>query len=123
MDFETYASLIRNNRVKELQGQLIENLFRIDTQENLTRNTLLHVACQNGSKLGVKVCLRLGANLNIQNSKGYTPLHFAYMYGFTELGEYCISKGADDELRALDGRTCYECLAGLGTSLGTGMDV
>jgi ankyrin repeat protein len=113
MDFDALASLIRNGRTKELQGALEDShRFDVNVRQELTGNTLLHISCQNGSKLAVKACLRMGANLNAQNSKGYTPCHFAFLYGFKELAEYCISKGADDSLRSADGRTCYECLRG-----------
>ena len=38
------------------------------------------------------------------------PQAYCYSYGFTELGEYFISKGADDSVRNADGLTCYEGL-------------
>ena len=34
----------------------------------------------------------------------------AFGYGFDELGEYLISKGADDSLQNAHGLTCYEGL-------------
>jgi ankyrin repeat protein len=113
MDFDAFASLIRNGRTKDLQATL-EGARHLDInfRQEQTGNTLLHISCQNGSKLAVKACLRMGANVNVQNNKGFTPCHFAFLYGFKELAEYCISKGADDSLRAADGRTCYECLKG-----------
>lgn len=39
-----------------------------------------------------------------------TALHYAYSYGFESLGEYLISKGADDSITNADGLTCYEGL-------------
>jgi ankyrin repeat protein len=34
-----------------------------------------------------KVLLRGGANMNVQNNKGQTPLHFAFAFGYQELGQ------------------------------------
>ena len=40
--------------------------------------------------------------------KGNGPLHFAFGYGYDELGEYLLSKGADASLINEAGHTCYE---------------
>ena len=85
--------------------------FDINFQDSATKNTLLHICTQNGSKTMTKNCLRNGAFLNVQNSRGNTPLHFCYAYGYTELGDYLVSKGADDSLRNCDGLTPYEGLS------------
>jgi hypothetical protein len=44
------------------------------------------------------------------NLNGETVLHFAYAYGFDELGDYLKTKGADDSILNIDGLTCYEGL-------------
>ena len=74
-------------------------------------NTLLHIAAQNGNKRMVKLCMRRGSDLNAQNLNGQTPLHFAFAYGYSEVGNYMISKGGDDSIRNKDGLTCYEGLS------------
>lgn len=51
-----------------------------------------------------------GADLNKVNLNGETVLHFAYAYGFDELGDYLKTKGADDSILNIDGLTCYEGL-------------
>lgn len=53
---------------------------------------------------------RAGADLNKQNLNGETVLHFAYAYGFDDLGDYLKSKGADDTIVNIDGLTPYEGL-------------
>ena len=73
-------------------------------------NTLLSVAAQNGNKSIIKALLRRGAGLNTQNHKGQTALHFCFTYGYTDLGNYLISKGADDTIENLACLTCYEGL-------------
>ena len=46
-----------------------------------------------------------------QNIRGHTPLHFAYAYGYEELGEYLVKKGgADANIRNVYGLTCFEGL-------------
>ena len=51
-----------------------------------------------------------GAELNKQNINGQSCLHYAFGYGFEDLGEYLIEKGADDSLKNADNLTCYEGL-------------
>jgi ankyrin repeat protein len=48
-------------------------------------NTALMVACQSGSKKMIKVSLRFGANLNAQNFKGNTALHFCFAFNYIPL--------------------------------------
>ena len=43
-----------------------------------TGNTLLFVACQNGLKNAAKLVLRHGADLNLKNYSGNTPLHYCF---------------------------------------------
>ena len=57
-----------------------------------------------------KFCLRRGANVNQANLAGNTPLHYCFAYGFEKLGNYLISKGANDAKQNADGLTCYEGL-------------
>jgi ankyrin repeat protein len=73
--------------------------------------TLLHVAAQNGNRRIAKLCLRRGAAVNTQTFNGQTALHYAFGYGFEALGEYLISKGADDSITNAQGLTCYEGLS------------
>lgn len=75
-------------------------------------NTLLHVGCQNGLKRIVKLALRRGANINSQNNRGNTALHFCFAYGYGDsLGAYLISKGADTTVENDDGLVCYYGIA------------
>lgn len=111
MDFDELVSMVRNNRVAELEAffdSSDERSFSVNSVDPRTGNSLLLVACQNGNKRVVKMLLRRGAALNHRNNRGNSCLHFAYFFGFTELGEYLISKGADDSKRNSEGLTCYE---------------
>jgi hypothetical protein len=112
-DFRKLCSLCRHSKFSEAE-QLINQpdwAVPIDYQDD-QGNALIHIAAQNGSKRLVKLCLRRGASLNLQNLNGQTALHFAFGYGYTEVGDYLVSKGADDSIRNKDSLTCYEGLEG-----------
>jgi hypothetical protein len=72
-------------------------------------NTPLLIAAQNGHLKIVKMLLRSRAHINAQNHKGMSAMHFAFTFGYPELGAYLVSKGGDDALKNCDNRTCYEC--------------
>ncbi|KAG6622395.1 Acyl-CoA-binding protein [Phytophthora cinnamomi] len=78
--------------------------------KDATGNTLLSVACQNNNKRIAKLCLRRGADINTQNLNGQSLLHYCHEYGFHDLMEYLMEKGAKDDLLNADGLTCYEGL-------------
>lgn len=66
-------------------------------------NTLLAVATQNNRKRIVKAGVRAGVPLDAQNAQGQTAMHFAYAYGYVELAEYLIHKGANPMLANVHG--------------------
>lgn len=110
-DFKMACTLCRHNKYSELEELINQPEWSvpIDYQDELG-NSLLHVAAQNGNKRLVKLCLRRGAQLNLQNLHGQTALHYAYGYGYDECGDYLVKRGADDSIRNKDGLTCYEGL-------------
>ena len=86
-------SLARHGRVGEVEEMLVRGV-PVDTVDD-NGNTLVHVACQNGSKKIARVALRFGADINAVNHAGNTPLYFAMKYGFgNTLGQWLIGKGA-----------------------------
>ena len=111
-DFRKVCSLCRHGKFGDIEEMMNHPDWSLsmDYQDD-TGNSLLHIAAQNGNKRMVKLCLRRGADLNAQNLQGQTPLHFTYSYGYAEVGEYLVQKGADDSVRNKDGLTCYEGLS------------
>jgi hypothetical protein len=110
-DFKKLCSLCRHSKFTDAE-ELVNQpdwTVPIDYQDE-QGNTLLHIVAQNGNRRLVKLCIRRGANLNLQNLTGQTALHFAYGYGYAEVGDYLLSKGADDSIRNKDNLTCYEGL-------------
>ena len=49
-------------------------------------------------------------DMDAQNDKGNTGIHFLYAYGYEETAEYFISKGANGNVRNNYGLTCREGL-------------
>jgi hypothetical protein len=113
-EFKRLCSLCRHGKFVEVEQMLNRPDWNVPIDHQDTRgNCLLHIAAQNGNIRLVKLCLRRGAAINIQNLNGQTPLHFAFGFGFKEVGDYMLMKGGDDTIRNRDGLTCYE---GLGST-------
>jgi ankyrin repeat protein len=55
-----------------------------------------------------KLLVAANCNLNAQNKKGDTALHYAALYGFHSLMDYYKRKGADDTMTNHAGKTCYQ---------------
>lgn len=110
-DFAELCSFVRHGKYKEVEEKMNEPDWTLPIDyPDVVGNTLLMVACQNGNKRIAKLCLRRGAELNRQNINGQSCLHYSFGYGFEDLGEYLIDKGADDSLKNADNLTCYEGL-------------
>jgi hypothetical protein len=109
--FEELASFTRHSKYREMEEEMNSPDFNlpIDFQDD-AGNTLLLIAAQNGNKRIAKLLLRRGASINKQNMAGQTVLHYAQGYGFSDLFDYFMSKGADDTIKNADGLTCYEGL-------------
>lgn len=110
-NFAELASWTRHGKYREIEDAMNQPDYNlpVDYQDDLG-NSLLHIAVQNGNKRIAKLMLRRGAAINKQNLTGQTVLHYSHSYGFMELFQYLMSKGADDSLRNADGLTCYEGL-------------
>ncbi|XP_067307871.1 ankyrin repeat and protein kinase domain-containing protein 1 isoform X2 [Pseudorasbora parva] len=82
-DFESFKNV--------LQKEHVSMLF----QDN---NTLLHHTVASGDKGSVQMVLDLGAQVNCQSAKGYTPLIVAVLRKFYEICSLLIEHGADVNL-------------------------
>jgi hypothetical protein len=96
-------SHVRAGHMEELRDVLVGGVVDINLDRDDAGNSLLIVAAQNGNKRMVKELLRKGADINSKNTKGNTSLHYCFAYGFKDLGEYLVEKGADDTLTNADG--------------------
>ena len=100
-------SRTRHGRHKEVAA-ILSHGIPVDIRDEFG-NTPLLIAAQNGHIKIVKMLLRSRAHINAQNNKGMSAMHFAFTFGYPELGAYLVSKGGDDALKNCDNRTCYEC--------------
>jgi hypothetical protein len=84
--------------------------FDID-RKDINGNTLFIMGCQRGNRQLAKFFLQRGAHINEQNNIGNSAVHYLFKYRYEELATYLIdNRGASDQLRNLDGLTCYEML-------------
>jgi hypothetical protein len=97
----------RTANLAELEECLDTFGLDIESRDN-QGNTLFCLVVQQNEKTVAKYLLRRGSDINATNFKGNGPLHFAFGYGYDELGEYLLSKGADASLVNEAGHTCYE---------------
>lgn len=110
-DFKKICSLARHGKYEEVENLMNHADWEVPINYTDEQGrTLLHIVCQNGNKRLAKLCLRRGIKVNAQTLTGQTALHYAFGFGFASLGEYLISKGADDSIRNVHGLTCYEGL-------------
>ncbi|KAL9680668.1 hypothetical protein QQ045_018553 [Rhodiola kirilowii] len=78
------------------------------TAEELDRCCLLHLACEAADIGMLELLLQYGANINISDSKGHTPLHYAVLRGQSTLMKLLIARGANVQAVNGDGKTPYE---------------
>ncbi|RHY24166.1 hypothetical protein DYB36_004143 [Aphanomyces astaci] len=118
----------RNNNIKEVIGDSsfendrrcndgggggaqLENM--LDQGVNINArdengNTLFILACQQGNKNMCKFLMRRRCELDSQNFRGNTGLHYCYEYKWTDLATYLKDKGAKDDIPNAEGLMCYE---------------
>ncbi|CAM9795680.1 unnamed protein product, partial [Ectocarpus sp. 4 AP-2014] len=56
-----------------MDNLIAQNLWGVDEVSDLG-NTMLHVACRTGHRSLLDICLDNGANIDIKNNNGQTPL-------------------------------------------------
>jgi hypothetical protein len=99
-------SAARHGRHHEVEAQLVAGFD--PRYKDSFGNSLFHVACQNGNKRIAKLAIKFGGNMDDQNVKGQTGLHFLFAYGYPEVAEYFIEKGANEYIPNESGLTARE---------------
>ena len=69
----------------------------------------LHYYSRNGSLNKLRNTLAHGANPNLCDQRGWTPLHYAVMYVQLEIVEELLAAGVDISIENRDGKTAREC--------------
>ena len=103
-DTETVFSRVRHNRFDQVEAAL--KTFPIETRDSFGNTLITTAAQQNGRKM-VKLLLRFHANINSQNGKGNTALHYACFFEYKELAVTLKKYGAKDNIKNADGDICY----------------
>ncbi|MGB1601589.1 MAG: ankyrin repeat domain-containing protein, partial [Promethearchaeia archaeon] len=85
----------------------------LSEQRDRHGNTAVIIAAQQGLLKITKLLVAASCNVNAQNKKGDTALHYAGLYGFHSLMDYLKRKGADDSIHNHAGKTCYQIEATL----------
>lgn len=106
LDPRQVFSSARHGRHKEVETSLAAG-FDPNWTDSFG-NTLFHVASQNGIKRICKLAIKYGGDMDSQNLKGNTGVHFLYAYGYQDIGEYFIEKGASDQILNEVGKNCRE---------------
>lgn len=65
-------------------------------------------AVESGENNIVEYFVNNGANINIQDNQGYTPLIYATIEGYEEIVKYLLSKGADVSKKTSSGYTAKD---------------
>ncbi len=81
---------------------LLAGCQRIDTSDP---NNLLIVASQLGDIDRVRLAIAKGADVNYQDEKGGTALHWAVFYGHKEIIKLLLMQGADPLIKDKNGIT------------------
>eukprot|EP00607_Mallomonas_marina_P006606 CAMPEP_0182434360 /NCGR_PEP_ID=MMETSP1167-20130531/69360_1 /TAXON_ID=2988 /ORGANISM="Mallomonas Sp, Strain CCMP3275" /LENGTH=520 /DNA_ID=CAMNT_0024624159 /DNA_START=404 /DNA_END=1966 /DNA_ORIENTATION=- len=102
-------SWCRHKKIQHLSHALEKAAINVNMVDS-HGNTLLIIACQNGHMNVCQLLIDHGADLKLANAKGNTVLHYCFAFNFKLLGDYLISRGADEFAVNNEGLTCYEGL-------------
>ncbi|KAK7264157.1 hypothetical protein RJT34_31761 [Clitoria ternatea] len=70
--------------------------------------SLLHLACHSNSALMVELLLQFGADVNMPDFHGRTPLHHCISCGKTQLAKFLLRRGARPSVKDAGGLTVLE---------------
>jgi len=102
--------------VEQNQLSLVKNALKEGADPNFsgTNSTPLNNAAFNGYDPIVKLLLSSGANVNLQDHKGFAPIHLAVSKGHLKVCKQLIAAGADLSLKTNDGGTALHIASAYG---------
>ena len=95
---------------------LLEARANPNEQHDVFKDTLLQTAVWQRDLAAVKSLAKMGANLDLGNVYGQTPLHDAAIRGYGEIYNYLVEKGANQIALNQDGMTPVSLAANKGYS-------
>lgn len=70
---------------------LLDERFEDDVDlKNAAGKTKLHLATERGDLAAIKILLDMGASIDVQDRKLYSPLHTACLQGHTDVVRYLL---------------------------------
>ena len=76
-------------------GDTIEDVNQVGGMDD----TVLHIAARNNSLNDALVFLQNGALIDLKGDLGYTPLHYACMFGNIEMVKLLLDNGSDKNIQ------------------------
>lgn len=102
---------------KEIEEQLTEAgvdvAMACTAEDPKNGNRAVHIAAQNCHQQLLEELVNAGADLDVRNAKGQTPLHMAVEYDFYFVAKFMIDHGADKDLENNDGHKAVLGIDGL----------
>jgi ankyrin repeat protein len=93
-DLDFFVEAVRNDRIDEVSALLMKGVD-VNSRDVFGDNAGLHWAASLGLAEMARLLIDNGADVNIRNEEGYTPLHWAAGEGQKELVVILIVHGAD----------------------------
>ena len=78
---------------------LIEKGANIEAKDGYSKNTPLHLACENNHLEIVEYLIEKGANIETKDTVERTPLHIACERGQLPIFQFLVEKGANIEAK------------------------
>jgi uncharacterized protein len=93
-DLDFFVEAVRKNRIDEVRALLLKGVD-VNSRDVFGDNAGLHWAASLGLAEMARLLIDNGADVNVRNEEGYTPLHWAAGEGQKELVVILIIHGAD----------------------------
>ncbi|PRP81638.1 ankyrin repeat-containing protein [Planoprotostelium fungivorum] len=83
----------RTNNPKRVQ-RLLDSGISVNARDDCNGSTALHFACLKGARQVIEVLVKNGADVNVRNDRGVTPLYYLAQSRYEVMAIYLIHQGA-----------------------------
>ena len=95
MEKELLCILKKYEAHPDFLGDTIKDINQVGGMDD----TVLHIAARNNSLNDALVFLQNGALIDLKGDLGYTPLHYACMFGNIEMVKLLLDNGSDKNIQ------------------------
>ncbi|PRP80186.1 ankyrin repeat-containing protein [Planoprotostelium fungivorum] len=88
-----FLEAARTNNPKRVESFLRSGI-PIDVRDEVNGSTALHYACLKGHRQTIEILVQNGANVNVRNNRGVTPLFYLVECRYDVMAVYLIHQGA-----------------------------